>query len=90
MSISQTLRNPRIYVQYIGTHAFAKNLFPSNQPVFSISKSSIYICMPVNSVTLGRLMAAGCGIGGVEKGWGGGSWDGGGRKEGRGSWEGDR
>ncbi len=28
--------------------------------------------MPVNSVTLGRLMAAGCGIGGVENGWGGG------------------
>lgn len=27
--------------------------------------------MPVNSVTLGRLMAGGCGIGGVEKGEGG-------------------
>ncbi len=52
---------------------FCKNLF-FQQPASIFDKVKalyIYIYMPVNSVTLGRLMAGGCGIGGVEKGEGG-------------------
>ncbi len=43
----------------------------------------MYIYMPVNSVTLGRLMAGGCRIGGVENGWGGVGERGGGLEKGR-------